>query len=115
MGQENDFLLSPRSKSWQKPHSCSGVSPWYSELNTSEAKERSMSNAMNIHVLDVGLGVSRSEPLPDVRVQPRRRRLSKNLVENLLCSYSAGEFRSLSPNDSIKGFLLYILKRHSWV
>lgn len=108
MGQKNDFLLSLRSKSWQKPHSCSGVSPWYLELNTSEGKERSMSNAMNIHVLDVGLGVSRSELLPDVRVQPRRRRLSKNPVENLLRSYSLREFRSLSPDDSIKGFLVYI-------
>lgn len=71
MEQENYFLLSPTSKSWQKLHSCSGVSPWCWELNTSEGKERSMSNKTNIHALDVGLGVGRSEILPDVRVQLR--------------------------------------------
>lgn len=87
MGQENNFLLNLTSKSWQKLHSCSGVSPWCWELDTSEGKERNMSNMMNIHVLDVGLGVSKSELLPDVRVQSRRRRLSKNPVENLLCSF----------------------------
>lgn len=111
MGQENHFLLSPTSKSWQKLHSCSGVSPWYSELNASEGKERSMSNTMNIHVLDVGLGVSRSELLPDVRVQSRRRRLSKNPAEKLLSSYSLKEFMSLLADDSLKRFFALNLKR----
>lgn len=70
-----------------------------------------MSNTMNIHVLDVGLGVSRSELLPDVRVQPRRRRLSKNRVENLLCSYRLKEFMSLLADDSIKQVFALNLKR----
>jgi len=65
-----------------------------------------MSNTMNIHVLDVGLGVSRSELLPDVRVQLRRRRLSKNPAENPLCSYRLKVFMSLLADDSIKRFFL---------
>lgn len=104
MGCENYFLLSLNSKTWQNLHSCSLVSPWCWELNTSEGKERSMSNIVNIHVLDVSLGVSRSKFMPDVVVQPRRRRLSKNLVENLLFSYWLKEVIPPPADDSIKWF-----------